>query len=67
MSLGSVDLVRRRQELWEPHHQAQQLVRELGVSVASEPHLLRPHQVSSFLHHLEGVQSKLLEGGHPGL
>lgn len=24
-------------------------------------------QVSSFLHHLEGVQSKLLEAGHPGL
>lgn len=44
MSLGSVDLVRRRQELWEPHHQAQQLVREPGASVASGPHLSRPHR-----------------------
>lgn len=38
MSLGSVDLMRRRQELWEPHHQA-----EPGASVASGPHLSRPH------------------------
>lgn len=44
MSLGSVDLVRRRQELWEPHRQAQWLVREPGACVASGPHLLRPHR-----------------------
>lgn len=46
--------------------QALQVVRGLGMSINSGPHLLSL-QVGPFLHCLEGVQSKLLMRGWPGL